>query len=183
VLSNYDVKVNTFKHVPLTYKLWDEATLDSTRSPIGWEWKKLNDSFTYDIVDSTVYFVQDKGGNIHKLVFKEFAGGTTGRIVFQKEMISALGLAEIGKPGFNAAVYPNPVNEVMNLVVNPGKSINAKVAIRDISGRAVFAQQYELPSETLTTLRIPVSGLPNGMYIVVVQSGANTTSCKVVVNN
>ncbi len=183
VLSNYDVKVNTFKHVPLNYQLWDEATMDSTRSPIGWEWKKLNASYTYDIVDSTVYFVQDKAGNIHKLVFKEFAGGTTGRIVLQKEMISALGIDEIVTLDFNVAVYPNPVREVMNLVINPGKSESTVISLLDISGRKVFSNKYELPTETLSSLRIPVSGIQSGMYIVVIQCGTNTISRKVLVNN
>jgi hypothetical protein len=183
VLNNYDVKVDKFEHVSLDYKAFDLAAMDSTRSPIGWEWKKLNASYTYDIVDSTVYFVQDKSGNIHKLVFKEFVGTSTGRIVFQKEMISALGFAEVEKLGFNATVYPNPVSEVMNLVINPGKSVNTMVSIMDISGKIVFAQQYELQSEVLTTLRIPVTALRTGMYVVVVQSGANRISQKVVINN
>jgi hypothetical protein len=184
VLSNYGVKVNKFNHVPLDYKLWDLATMDSTRSPIGFDWKTYDyANNVYIITDSLVYFVQDKGGNINKLVFKEYVGGTTGRSVFQREMISATGIDEVVKSDFNAAVYPNPVNDVMNLVINPGKSASAIVSLNDISGRIVFSQPYELPTETLSTLRIPVSNLKSGMYIVRIQAGSNSISRKVLVNN
>ncbi|MEI8048970.1 MAG: T9SS type A sorting domain-containing protein [Bacteroidota bacterium] len=184
MLSNYGVKVNTFHPVPLTYKIWDKATMDSTRSAIGWEWKKYNSGTNkYEIIDSTVYFVQDKGGNIHKLVFKEFVGGTSSRVVFQKEMISALGIDEMAKSDFNVAVYPNPVKDLMNLVINPGNSASTTISLMDISGRKVFSNKYELPKETLSTLQVPVSGIPAGMYIVVIQNGTNTVSRKVLVNN
>jgi len=183
VLSNYDVKVNKFEHVKLDYGLWDLATMDSTRSPIGWEWKTLDENFVYHVQDSLVFFIQDKNSNIHKLIFTEFAGSTTGRIVLQREMISASGVDEIGKSDFNVAVYPNPVNNVMNLVLNPGKAGQAIVSLLDISGRTVFSRNYELQSETLSTLRIPVSEVPSGLYIVKIQVGANVISRKVIVNN
>ena len=184
VLSNYGIKVNAFHHVPLTYTAFDLGSMDSTRSPIGWEWKSLNTAtYTYDLVDSLVYFVQDHGKNIHKLVFKEFVGSSTGRISFQKEMISAAGINDIPTSGMNAAVYPNPVNGVMNLVINPEAARQATVVLMDMSGRIVLNKQFSLQPESLSTLQIPVSDVPAGMYIVKVQAGANTVSHKVVVNN
>ena len=71
----------------------------------------------------------------------------------------------------------------MNLVINPGKSESVAISLLDISGRKVFSNKYELPTETLSTLRIPVSGIQSGMYIVVIQCGTNTISRKVLVNN
>ena len=184
VLSNYGIKVNKFQHVPLTYTAFDLGSMDSTRSPIGWEWKTFDQANTkWAIVDSLVYFVQDHGKNIHKIVFKEFVGSSTGRISFQKEMISAAGINDILASDMNAAVYPNPVNGVMNLVINPGASRQATVILMDISGRIVLNKQFSLQSESLSTLQIPVSDVPSGMYIVKVQAGANTVSHKVVVNN
>ena len=183
VLCNYDVKVNKFEHVALDYRVWDLESMDSTRSPIGWEWKTLDANFIYHVQDSLVFFVQDKNSNIHKLIFTEFAGSTTGRIVLQKEMISAAAVNEVEKSDFNAAIYPNPVSDVMNLVINPGKNGLTLVSLLDISGRTVFSQSYELLAESLSTLRIPVSGVPSGMYIVKIQVGANVISRKIIVNN
>jgi hypothetical protein len=184
VLSNYGIKVNKFQHVAPDYRMWDIETMDSTRSPIGFDWKTYDyANNVYHMVDSLMYFVQDKGGNIHKLGFKEYVGGSTGRIVLQKELISAAGVDELGKSDFNAAVYPNPVSDVMNLVLNPGKSRLAVVSLLDISGRTVLSQRYELQVETLSTLRIPVSEVSSGLYIVRIQVGANVISRKVIVNN
>ncbi len=184
VLSNYKVKVNKFEHVPTNYRMFDLAAMDSTRSPIGWEWKAFNNStFTYEVVDSLVYFVQDRGGNIHRLVFKDFAGSSTGRIVFEKEMISATGINEIGKSDLNAVVYPNPVNKVMNLLINPGSERIALISLYDITGNTVLSNRYELPSEALSALQIPVSGVPSGLYVLRIQVGMNIISRKVVVKN
>ncbi len=183
VLSNYDVKVNKFEHVAPDYRMFDLQAMDSTRSPIGWEWKALDASFIYHVQDSLAFFVQDKVGNIHKLVFTDFGGSTTGRIVLNKEMISAAGIDETGKSNLNAAIYPNPVNGTMNLVLNPGSSKMALVTMHDMSGRTVSTNEYNLPAEVLSTLRIPVSDVPSGIYIVKIQVGANVISRKVIVNN
>jgi hypothetical protein len=183
VLSNYNTKVNKFEPVAPDYRLWDLETMDSTRSPIGWEWKYLDAEFIYHVVDSLVYFVQDQGGNIHKLVFTEFAGSSTGRIVLQKEMISAAGIGEIEKTDLNAVVYPNPVNDVMNIVINPGKEDQVLISVLDVNGRTVLNRSVDLPSETLTTLRIPAGNLVAGIYIVRMQIGTNIISRKIVVNN
>jgi hypothetical protein len=183
VLDNYGVKVNKFEGVPTDYRLFDLTTMDSTRSPIGWEWKTYDFANNVYTVDTAVYFVQDKGGNIHRLVFRAFAGTTSGMIVFDKEMISATGINEIAGSAVNVAVYPNPVADRMNLVLNPGKSRNVAVSLNDLSGRTVFNQPYELPSETLSTISIPVSDLKSGMYIVRIQVGSSTVSRKVLVTN
>lgn len=184
VLSNYGVKVNKFEHVSPALRTFDFKTMFTTRSPIGWEWKSFsNATFTYKVQDSLVFFVQEKGGSVFKLVFKEFAGSSTGRIVLSKEKVSFTGLSEPEKSGFNAVVYPNPVRDVMNLVINPGKSESALLSLLDVSGRVVFSKKYELNSETLSTLRIPLAQLTRGMYVLRIQSGANAISRKVVVNN
>jgi len=183
VLSNYGVKANKFKPVPLSFIDYTSAPIYVTRSFIGADWKTYNFSANkYDVIDSLVYFVQDKGGNINKLIFKDF-DMNTGRIVLEKGVISITGSNEAEKSGFNAAIYPNPVNDVMNLVINPGKSKLAVVSILDMSGRMVLNKKYEIQAEDLSTLQIPVSDLPSGMYMVKIQAGGKVISRKVIVNN
>jgi len=184
VLSNYHTKVVKIEHVAPDYILPDPQATDSSRSVIGYDWKSFsNETFTYKITDSVAYFVQDKSGQIHKLVFKEFAGGTTGRIVMNTELISLTGVNEIAKSGFNAAVYPNPVSDVMNIVINPGKSKLATITLLDMSGRAVLTRKFDMQSEDLSTLKVPVSGLPSGVYMVKIQAGGNMIARKVIVYN
>lgn len=183
VLSNYKVKVKKYEHTAPDFMLTAPVTMDASRSAIGWEWKYLDAQFKYHTVDSLIFFVQDRGGKINKLAFKEFVGSSTGRIVLQKELISFTGIEEVEKTGFSAAVYPNPVRENMNLVLNPGKSANAVITLLDISGRSVLNRRFDLQAEDLNTLQIPVSGLPSGIYMLKIQAGSKVISRKVVVNN
>jgi hypothetical protein len=181
VLSNYHTKVTKMDSVAPDYISSEKAT-DSTRSVIGYDWKSFsNETFTYKITDSVAYFVQDISGQIHKLVFKEFAGGTTGRIVMNTELISLTGVNEVAKSGFNATVYPNPVSDVMNLVLNPGKSKSVMISVLDMSGRTVLNKKFEIQAEDLSTLKIPVSELPSGMYMVRIQAGTNVMARKMIV--
>lgn len=181
VLSNYKTKVNRFDHVAPDFRIFDLESMDSTRSPIGWEWKYLDANFIFHVQDSLVHFIQDRDGNIHRLVFKEFVGSSSGRIVLEKEMISATGIGETGKPDFNAAIYPNPVSNVMNVVINPENANSTVISLHDMSGRAVFSRKYEVQSNTLSTLQIPVIDFPAGAYIVKMQVGANAISRKVII--
>lgn len=180
VLSNFKVKVKKYQEVVNGFPLLDTHTMDSTRAPIGHDWKVYNNG--YKVVDPLVYFVQDKSGMIYKLIFKEFVGSSTGRIVLQKEMFSTTGLDKAEGSGFNAAVYPNPAIDVMNLVVNPGKSKSVLISVVDLSGRSVLSKKYDLQQGDLSTVQIPVQHLKSGMYTVTIQSGANAISRKVLVN-
>jgi hypothetical protein len=182
-LSNYGVKANKFKPVSLDYTEYTSAPMNDSRSFIGAGWKAFNfGTNTYDMVDSLVYFVQDKGGNINKLIFKGF-DIPTGRIILAKGIISFTGINDAKTSGFNAAVYPNPVSDVMNLVINPGKASSALVNLFDVAGHAVLSKRYTIQAEELTTLQIPVSELRSGIYMVKIQAGEDVISRKVIVNN
>lgn len=184
VLSNYKTKVKKFEPVAPDFLMLEPQAMDSTRSPIGFDWKTYNyDSGVYDVTDSLIYFVQDKTGKIFKLVFTEYVGGSSGKFVFKKEMNSFTAVNEITKSGFNATVFPNPVSNVMNLVINPGKSRFAVISIFDITGNIVSTKRYDMQAESLSTLKIPVSGVPSGMYMVKIQAGGNVIARKVLVNN
>jgi predicted lipoprotein with Yx(FWY)xxD motif len=86
VLSNDTVKTKKFYPVVLTYSDYSPGAWDSTRSSIGWNWKVFNmTTFTYNVVDSTVYFVKPIQGDVYKLYFTAFAGSTTGVVKFNIE--------------------------------------------------------------------------------------------------
>lgn len=183
VLSNYNTKVRKMEHIAPDF-ISSEAATDSTRSTIGYDWKTFNmSSFKYVLADSVAYFVQDRSGEIHKLVFTKFGGSSNGLIGFNTELISLTGFSETDKSGFNAAVYPNPINQIMNLAINPGQSKLAMVSLMDMSGRTVFNKRYELQSAELSTLKVPVYGLPSGMYMVKIQAGGKVISRKIIINN
>jgi hypothetical protein len=181
VLSNYNVKVLKLAHVATDTILTDIPTMDLSRSAIGYDWKTFTGG-AYKVSDSLVYFVQDLGGKIHRLIFTKFKGSSTGLIAFNKELNSLTGVNKIEKSGLNAAIYPNPVKDVMNLVVNPGKSGVILVSLLNMTGKTVFSKNYELPEESLSTVQIPVSDFTSGMYVVRIQVGTSTIARKVIVN-
>jgi hypothetical protein len=183
VLSNYKVKVAEFDSVAPDFLMLEPQVMDSTRSPIGFDWKTFDMvNFVYVITDSLAYFVQDRSGKIYKLVFTNYIGGSSGSSIFQKELNSFTGVNENQKSGVNAAIYPNPVKDVMNLVINPGKSEVILVSVLNMTGKTVLSKNYELPEETLSTLQVPVSDLSPGMYVVRIQVGTSTIARKVIVN-
>jgi hypothetical protein len=86
VLSNDSVSTKKFHPVLLTYSDYGPGLWDSTRSSIGWNWKVFNmTNFTYNVVDSTVYFVKSAKGSVRKLYFTGFSGSTTGVVKFNLE--------------------------------------------------------------------------------------------------
>jgi hypothetical protein len=86
VLSNDTVKTKKFYPVSLDYSDSGPGTWDSTRSSIGWNWKVFNmTTFTYNVVDSTVYFIKPVKGDIYKFYFTAFSGSTTGVVKFNLE--------------------------------------------------------------------------------------------------
>ncbi|MCX6279761.1 MAG: hypothetical protein NT004_16960 [Bacteroidetes bacterium] len=75
-----------FYPVALNYSNSEVGIWDSTRSSIGWNWKIFNmNTYTYKIVDSTVYFIKPVKGDIYKLYFTAFSGTSTGIVKFNIE--------------------------------------------------------------------------------------------------
>jgi hypothetical protein len=86
VLSNDSVNTKKFYPVSLDYSNSTPNNWDSTRSSIGWNWKVFNmNTYTYNVVDSTVYFIKPVSGDIYKFYFTAFSGSTTGVVKFNLE--------------------------------------------------------------------------------------------------
>lgn len=180
VLSNYNTGVNKFHPVALDYRLWSAETMDSSRTAIGHDWKFLDNSFVYHVVDSLVYFVQDRNGSIHKLVFKEFSGSSKGRIILEREKISAAGKFENPALSLDATVYPNPVNDIINLLINPSESGNVEISLVSMGGKEILRNSYSVQPEKLSTIQIAVSGIPSGVYVLKVIAGKRNFVQKVI---
>ncbi|MEI6433370.1 MAG: hypothetical protein WCP32_00900 [Bacteroidota bacterium] len=85
-LSADSVITKKFYPVALNYTNSEVGIWDSTRSSIGWNWKIFDmNTYTYKIVDSTVYFIKPVKGDIYKLYFTAFSGTSTGIVKFNIE--------------------------------------------------------------------------------------------------
>jgi len=180
VLTNDGLKTIKYRHVDPDFMDWDFALADSSRSTIGYDWKSFNMStFVYEIEDSLVYFVRTLDGNMNKIMFTQFAGSSSGKIVFKKAMISAAGINE-NTIDNEMTVYPNPVKDKFNISFDNLTNFPVRVTLSTLTGQIVFA--HSITENTGHTLNIPVNNMPDGMYLLTAKSASGTSAKKVVVN-
>lgn len=182
VLSNPNIKVKRFEEVPTTYTDWWVGDWDSTRSSIGWDWKAFNmETFTYDIVDSLVFFVLSQNNDIYKLLFTRFDGTGTGKIVFDLGKVSSLGTGDINT---NLAVtaYPNPASDRVHLYFTATGTGTADISLADLTGKTVRSVCSPVKAGDLNEAVLDVTGLNPGIYLAVIVSGNERSVQKIVVN-
>jgi hypothetical protein len=182
VLSNQDVKTKNFHPVALDYTNYSPGTWDSTRSSIGWNWKVFDmNTFTYLIVDSSVYFISDRNGHIFKLYFTGFAGSSTGIVTFMKEQMTGMGFGPQDAGTMQCAVNPNPVRERINLYMTgtPGEELT--IMLTDLMGRQLRADHPGKLAEGLNVFTVDVTGINPGTYFVTVLTATTRTATKVII--
>jgi hypothetical protein len=180
VLNNIGVPASAFYKITPDFIDYMSLPFDSTKSPVGWEWKTFDmGTFTWTVDDSAAFFVRSQEDNVYKLVFKKFEGSSTGKIIFEKELMSSAGIIDRESAG-EALVYPNPVKE--HLTVDFGNEITgtADVAIFDISGRQVYSSRVEL-HDHLLSLQMAEINTANGLHLVKVMTADGLYSSKFMV--
>jgi hypothetical protein len=75
------------------------------------------------------------------------------------------------------SVYPNPVNNILNITNNAGLQIN-KTVITDINGRTVKTLNHDGVSE----LQINISDLNAGIYFMNIETNEGTATKKIIKN-
>ena len=157
-----------------TYEDHANETFQTNISTIGWDWKAFNfGTFTYDIQDSLVYFVETSSGDIWKMIFTGFGGSANGNFIFSKAFLGTVGIDAPVSSILN--VYPNPASEILNVTLVPNK--DAMLSIIDLSGKTVYTQSI---SAGLATHTISVDQLNTGMYLLVVSDSDGNQSIEKV---
>jgi hypothetical protein len=92
-------------------------------------------------------------------------------------LIDSAGMADSAMAGqaVGLQLYPNPVQDLLNIRLNGGVRGKVSVSIYDLTGHCVRRVELEKDSWGLEA-SIDVSGLPKGLYIVQVFTGASTRS-------
>jgi hypothetical protein len=136
---------------------------------IGFDWKTYDFSTNvWTIADSLVYFVQNRQGQIWKMIFTGFGGATNGNFYFTKEL-QVVGVNEISSIQ-TFAVYPNPAHDVVRVVLSSKQNENANAAIYDVNGRLILNNEIELFG-SLQTIDLNVNGITPGVYQLVIRTG------------
>ena len=165
VLNNFEVYANEFYPVAPDFIDYMSMPFDSTKSPIGWEWKSFDmGTFTWTIADSTAFFVNTQKDNVYKLVFTKFEGSETGNIVFSKEPMGSSSIFEF-TPVNDAIVYPNPVTD--QFTIDFGKEIEGDVTLNifDITGKQVYSVERIVNGHVIT-VTLPEAGISKGLHLL-----------------
>jgi len=177
VLANSGVKIQQVKGVSQSdFEAYKTSMFKDTLSQIGYDWKKINSSFTYDIASDVVYFVQDTAGtdkSVWKMYFTGFSGGGTGTYSFIKKNLSTTGVKSFSER--NLTVYPNPASQEINVIHD--FSGNTEITIYNISGQPVLKSQNS-ETQGLNKNTLNISTLPTGMYSLHVRSGNDVKTVK-----
>ncbi len=181
VLSNDSLGTMKMYPVPLAFSDFGAGTWDSTRSAIGWDWKVFDmGSFSYKIIDSTVYFLNPAKGDIYKLYFTGFGGTANGNINFELERMAGAGIANLNNNGLTVAIYPNPVKDRINLYISGLTGDALTLVLTDLSGRQLRADHHaRLAGEPV--YQMDVTGVQPGIYLVTVLNAATKTVSKVII--
>jgi hypothetical protein len=165
VLNNVNVAANKFTSVAPGFDDWSAMPMDTSRSPIGYDWKEFElSSFEWTVLDSVAYFVQDLKGDVYKLLFTDFEGTSTGVIGFEKALTSPLGIPDSPSQPNTLSVYPNPAREMLFIDL-PAAEGAAGLELISITGQLVHSEHIALSgSQEVTGLNL--SNIRAGMYII-----------------
>ncbi len=170
-----NIPANRFDEVGPDFEDWTATPMDSTKTPIGHDWKYFNfDPLGYVVEDSIAFFVSNSQKDVYKLVFSVF-DYTDGKVVFSKSQVHTSGVSEIGTEN-SILVYPNPATDLVQIDLSGDKNLE-KVSITDLSGKVIFSQEQNLNG----IITIAVDNLNSGMYLVIVKYDNNTAVQKLII--
>jgi len=164
VLSNDSVFVAKAFPVDINAVSFSGQSYSANISTIGYDWKTYDFNLnSYVVTDSLVYFVQDRPGNIWKLIFTAFGGSVNGNYEFTKEQVSTTGINETETPVV-WSLYPNPASDAIQVVYSAvSNNVSDRIEIYNVAGQLVNTEPLENTSG-LRSRTIATSNLQNGIY-------------------
>ena len=182
VLNNVGVQANKFHPVTLDFNEWYNQPLEDSKVVIGYNWKWFDlGSMQWNLEDSLLFFVNPLDGDIYKLYFTFYAGTSSGDIEFELEMVSMVNINEIQADDRKLQLSPNPAQELVTVSWNTDLSSNAIVRVFDLSGKEVLFRELPSNKNTFKQVRLDVSNLQEGMYVISIVSGSGVINEKLMI--
>lgn len=145
--------------VPVLDDSYASLSFEDSLGAIGYNWKSFNmTTFSYDIPDSVVYFVQDANFEIQKLYFTGFEGSATGNVDFNVSEILNVSVEEVSAIGLN--LYPNPASD--RVWMNLHDAVRGTVQLMNTGGREVARWKGAFSGRSLD-----VSEIAPGFYTLI----------------
>ena len=139
------------------------AELASTPNIIGHDWKDIDlGTFTWEVFDDLVYFIETPDNDIWQLQFIDFEGSSTGVVTFLAEnvgMTSSLTSTSVEQPSLR--LYPNPVTSD-GFSLRSGKSVGQyQIEILSSDGKLIESRKTKIFPESSASFEAPQS---SGIY-------------------
>lgn len=181
VLSHPDIRVAQVAQVdPLTAD-WTGTQFSSDISTIGYDWKSFNmQTFTYDIQDSLVYFVQDQTGNVWRVILEGFGGSSTGDFHLAKQLMP-LSQQSASTVATQLSAFPNPSRGQVELLLGTEETLfDAQFSLTDLQGRRIQQGAPIQIQPGLHQFPLSLEGLPNGVYLLTLTHRAGVARTRIV---
>ena len=147
---------------------------------IGQDWKEFNlQQFMWVLPEDRAYFIKDRKNVVWKVIFIDFEGSSTGGVVFTKEEVGMLTNIEEIDAVSSWVVYPNPVNDVLNVVMEVEQNLSGNLMIIDQKGAVLRSWDIET-STGLITIERDLGQLPGGAYQLVLTSNGVSASTSLI---
>tara|TARA_B100000768_G_scaffold164681_1_gene166740 strand:+ start:6484 stop:7722 length:1239 start_codon:yes stop_codon:yes gene_type:complete len=178
VLQNADVEVIEMTDIANvnTFSAYAGHNFESAINTVGYDWKSFNmATFSYNITDSLCYFIDDRDGNIWRLVLTGFSGSSTGGINFTKELISSINIHE--EVTLNFGLYPNPANDIAHVVFTNNET--TVIRILNLQGQTIL--EKHISQDGFMDFPIDVTSYHAGMYLISLQQGSQVTVQRLII--
>lgn len=182
VLQNKNVTAQQVDGVPTADAPWSPGLFSTEMNIIGSDWKSYNmDLSVYTIVADRTYFVKDIPGNIWKVIFTGYGGGSNGNMTFTQEMISSVGITETAAQQGTLLVYPNPVTNGQAQVLVDIPASEGTIRVFNTTGQQMLEQRWS-GLAGLSDRSLDVSGLAKGVYVIRIEANRSNTTAKLVID-
>jgi hypothetical protein len=173
--SNFETMANHFYPVADDFNEWASEDFSTAKNVVGANWKYFDmTSFSFQIVDSTCYFVKSHTGDVFKISFVYWGGSSNGNFALDQMIVSLSSIGDVQAEQSEISLYPVPAdNQVTVQMTNVDGDAN--FSIYDLNGRVVFTKQVS--GKNLETGAIFQLELRSGMYLTKV-SYDNTVHTK-----
>lgn len=179
VRTNSNYRTAVVSEVPVSSSKAPELNQENYSTNIaniGYEWKELdNQTMRYKIVDNLTFFITNEADaasapTIHKIVFKEFEGSATGKLVFGLDDETNY-ISEIN--GIEPIVAPNIAesNSFVNIDLsnfNPNSKI--RIRVYDQNGGELIKRDVN-PVQSGKGYNLQLPSVSVGLYFVSIDDG------------
>lgn len=183
VLSNEGIQVAEVNEIPANAD-YAGVPFKGARNVIGDDWKTFdNVNLVYNLNDTLTYYVRNKVGEIYKLYFTAFEGGSTGKIKFSKEKVAnAATSIRDNEAGLDVhKLYPNPTKGTADLIFSSDEREVLNLRVYSLLGNTVLNTQVT-SNVGLNSVRLNLNDVENGVYLVQLGNGSNTSTQKLIVS-